>query len=888
MGTMSQHSARRPRLGLFIGEMEHGYSYQGLLWKAALRQARLQGVDLRIFAGHRIYREHQPIFSHSGIYHLAGPDLVDGLILTPTVLGLLDPPACRQLLAGLGNPVAVLVGMELAGYPAVTVDNRAGIRELMDHIGTAHGFRRIACLRGPEGNQEADIRWQEFLDGMARHGLAVDPQLMLQGDFTEYSGTQAMEELEARRGLDLDALVAANDQMALGALQYLQSRGKAVPEDVAVFGFDDIRMSRDNNPPLTTVRQPVEQQMAVAMQGLLDLLAGRPFAGAVLPTSLVLRESCDCAGGRGLQAGAGELYRRLVGLADRPGVADQSSTAGVFAGTPVGTPAAAAGAGATPGRAGFDPRRFKQDIQAVLAGSPSDPDTLNQVLEALQRLVRSGAPAGRPSDSLAGPADQPTGGNSTPGGATRQAGGDPDRSARLDLVLGQLGNASRFAVFNEVTSLYQAAERLNLMIRRFTVSDNLAGLQRQLFRELPAAGIPSFFVGYCPAPGPLPPDEAVHSFGIAAGRLYSGQDRPELLIADFPGSFHCLAARAAPNPDCPAGLQLQPAPDSPPPPGALADWWQALGPGSLVALPLIAADWCLGVVILSISETNALYCHSIQDILANILDRENRLQELIGRNLKERISHLAEERKMKSLNNLAVGIAHEVNTPVGVGITSGSYLERLLQQPADHSSEVTRKTLQDSLECTRLINRSFEKVRLLMTRFRDMALDTGDEGLVPLDLGLIVRTLVESYRPRFAPRGLELQVEGPAQLEILSRVDCISQVLASLVDNVGIHAYPAGGSGQALIRLGSRDNMVVLEVADQGAGMSADTLARIFEPYAFMRREGGGMGISMHIAWNMVVFKLKGSISCESGPGQGTRFTICLPQAGTVAAPGRG
>jgi DNA-binding LacI/PurR family transcriptional regulator len=133
-----------------------------------------------------------------------------------------------------------------------------------------------------------------YRGALAAADLVADPALVVEGDFSEVSGLQAMRDLLARRP-DVDGVFAANDLMAIGALRALRDAGRRVPEEIAVVGFDDSPLSRVTDPPLSTVRQPVEVMGREMAEMLVRLISGTDGAdlqqSAVLPTELVVRAS---------------------------------------------------------------------------------------------------------------------------------------------------------------------------------------------------------------------------------------------------------------------------------------------------------------------------------------------------------------------------------------------------------------------------------------------------------------------------------------------------------------------------------------------------------------------------------------------------------------------
>ncbi|MFE9929547.1 LacI family DNA-binding transcriptional regulator [Streptomyces sp. NPDC005533] len=215
---------------------------------------------------------------------------VDGVLLVSVHAG--DP--LPELLAELGIPT-VISGRRSAAepLPSVDSDNLAGAAEAVRHL-LDRGRRTVATITGPLDVYGAQCRLDGYRQALAAVGRPVDEPLIAVGDFTEDGGRRAMRELLERRP-GLDAVFAASDVMAAGALRELRAAGRRVPHDVALVGFDDSVVARHMDPPLTSVRQPIEEMGRTMAQVLLARIAGETAetaeASVVLPNRLVVRES---------------------------------------------------------------------------------------------------------------------------------------------------------------------------------------------------------------------------------------------------------------------------------------------------------------------------------------------------------------------------------------------------------------------------------------------------------------------------------------------------------------------------------------------------------------------------------------------------------------------
>jgi PAS domain S-box-containing protein len=166
----------------------------------------------------------------------------------------------------------------------------------MDHLVDVHGIRRIAFLKGPEINHEAKARFAAYREALASRGLEEDPSLWIQGDFTRAGAVRALSaHCRGQAKPDFQAVLAANDEMAIGALEALREHGCSVPRDVAIVGFDNIQDAQFVLPSLTTVGQLLIDQGRTAAELAARLARGEAAPPVVvLPARLVLRTSCGC------------------------------------------------------------------------------------------------------------------------------------------------------------------------------------------------------------------------------------------------------------------------------------------------------------------------------------------------------------------------------------------------------------------------------------------------------------------------------------------------------------------------------------------------------------------------------------------------------------------
>jgi len=277
--------------------------YQMGILAGILDAAANAGANVLCFAGGRVPMNSATSARHR-VFQLIGRHNVDALVVLAAALmhevGLSGIRSyCADLIQNL--PYCTF-GVEMEGVPSVVANSKCGMRDLVSHLVDDHGCRRFAFVRGPIANVEAEERFMAFQQGLEAEGIALDPELVAVGDFLAPSGAEAVGRFSRVAGTslkDLDAIVAANDEMAVGVLQALDAKGISVPGSIAVTGFDDEEEARLAPAPLTTVRQSLEKIGRLAANNMLNLAqVGTAPESLVVDTELVVRRSCGCSANR--------------------------------------------------------------------------------------------------------------------------------------------------------------------------------------------------------------------------------------------------------------------------------------------------------------------------------------------------------------------------------------------------------------------------------------------------------------------------------------------------------------------------------------------------------------------------------------------------------------
>lgn len=255
------------------------------------------------------------------------------------------------------------------------------------------------------------------------------------------------------------------------------------------------------------------------------------------------------------------------------------------------------------------------------------------------------------------------------------------------------------------------------------------------------------------------------------------------------------------------------------------------------------------------------------------------------RNLRETQNSLIEAEKLAALGRLVAGVAHEVNNPVGIGLTVASSLERRITRFAEEVArgDLRRSSLTEFIDANRdaasqlvaNLNRAAE----LIQSFKQVAADRNYSDQRVFDLADLTEQVVMSLKPGLRKHKLALTVDCKPHLTMNSYPGPYGQVLTNLLLNSVAHAFPDGQGGAVTIKVqGSGDDHVELLFTDDGVGMTPEVRRRAFDPFFTTRRDQGGTGLGLHIVYSIVTSRLGGRLHLHSEPGQGTRIQIILPR----------
>ncbi len=278
---------------------------------------------------------------------------------------------------------------------------------------------------------------------------------------------------------------------------------------------------------------------------------------------------------------------------------------------------------------------------------------------------------------------------------------------------------------------------------------------------------------------------------------------------------------------------------------------------------------------------NAQAYRAVLDAQASLRTANDELSQTIDE-LHRTQKQLVEKEKMAALGTLVAGVAHEVNTPTGVSLTLATSLNRKTQELTALLQGKTMKysDLQHYLatqdEGLGLIEANLQRIGELVTSFKRVSMDQSMDHRRPFAVKEYIQTVISALGAGLRPGTGQLRLDCPNELELNSYPGAFAQIITNLVSNSMSHGFKNKQVGHIDIRLKTHNQALLLDYRDDGSGMQPQTLEKLFDPFFTTdRQEHTGLG--MHILYNLVTQKLRGSVQCESEPGHGVHFMLHLP-----------
>jgi len=293
----SNEKKKRLHFGVVISALNDFCEFE--IWKGITESASEHDIHLTAYIGsyQMSHFEFDFTMHFATCFKALSESSVDGVVIfASSISQRISEKTMEEYLQWLPPHIPVVsVSHIMDGIPTLLADNEGGMYDATDHL-IKHGKKKIVFVKGPEGHSEGEWRFDGYKRALADNGLEFDKRYVFPGQFSKKSGHDAVAEMFDTRKIEVDAIVAANDATAFGAMDELSKRGIKVPDEIAVIGFDGDRLGSVYIPSLSTVSQDFNGMGRESVETLIQILSGKPMEPIrFVPTELILRQSCGCS-----------------------------------------------------------------------------------------------------------------------------------------------------------------------------------------------------------------------------------------------------------------------------------------------------------------------------------------------------------------------------------------------------------------------------------------------------------------------------------------------------------------------------------------------------------------------------------------------------------------
>lgn len=318
--------------------------------------------------------------------------------------------------------------------------------------------------------------------------------------------------------------------------------------------------------------------------------------------------------------------------------------------------------------------------------------------------------------------------------------------------------------------------------------------------------------------------------------------------------------------------------------GTFAMYYEAPKKPSQRDLEYIEVQANIAAIVFEHKETEALLAKH-QDKLSELVAEKTAKLEVSLADLKNAQRQLIEAEKLAALNELVAGVAHEINTPLGIAVTSISTCEESLKQIIKAFETETLKRsdllrfLNNSKDLQSISMKALSRASEIVRDFKSVAVDLGSNENRKIELQQYIKEIMHTISPHYKRLPIKIEYHVEQKFEFITHPGSLFQIVSNLIQNSIKHGFDGREHGNIWLKatvLPSKKH-VKISVADDGIGMSKNILANIYTPFFTTKRGKGGSGLGLSIVHNLVVKKLQGDIQVNSTLGKGTEFIITLP-----------
>lgn len=797
-----------------------------MLWQGVQNSCVERDCNLLVIIG----RGYNSTFN-SRIYDIVDDKTADGFICWITNYIFPD----EHYFDRFNNSKMVCVTKGYGDHPEIKIPTREGMASLMNHLIEFHKYKKFVFISGPEWHTYAQSRKSVWREILTENGLECgDDRVSSPGPWDRETGKKAVEEIIDQRGFvpgkDVEVLVCASDRIALGVLDECKRRGIRVPEDLVVAGYDNIQEAQGVLPSLTTVSQPFNVQTKVAVDTLIAMIDGNDIPDKLeMKCNLVIGESCGCFTDR---------YSMFYRTADIHTLIEEDIYKQLrLLRSPLSFSAAQKIAECFDEfcKKGDEDLFYSSFMSNIVIRSYDTMDLLHwqDVVTALRMHVELRTP-------------------------------DEFRS-RVSRALHRLR-----VIIDDKFVRFQTTSHLNDLrmmtgLRKFssllTFCNDYESIWGKLTEAAVRIGIPGVWVSL------YIPDDFYKNGGVS--------EKSKLLFSYSGGTTAQLPED---------GIIFRSENILP------YDLWNDDERSTYLLQPLEHGGTAIGFVVFRMGPSDGTIYETIAVSLSSALAGVDLNKELVYRNkviessilkIRDTQAKLVETEKLAALGELVAGVAHEMNTPVGISMTSVTYILDILKDLENairlHDCSSADFYLKKIKEGSELVFDSMKRTTDLIDQFKQLSIDEPLTSIIEFKCDVIFAQLKDTLKKRLTDKNVHLEIECANDIRLYGHPANFFNIIKNLILNSLLHGFESLDSGTIGINCFYEGDDVIVQYSDNGKGMSPDVLTRMFEPFFTTSRGKGGTGLGMHIVYNTLSKQFGGSIASESSPGKGVVFTLRFP-----------
>lgn len=689
---------------------------------------------------------------------------------------------------------SVCLSLEIPGFDFLVVNNYTPIKQMVEHFIREHNKKRFCFIKGPEKHKEAEDRLQGFLDGLLENNIKLNESFIFNGNYSPYSGSEAVKSLLKNNETLPDAIICADDDTALGVYaEFNKNNIDITKENIAISGFDNMDFTRGMEPELTTVDQSLFLQGQAALDMLINKINNKTVEMYSFIPHNIYRASCGCIN-----------ITNEFGMPDLDSIYDSQIP---------------------------ELNEHKSELKKLFFNfiTNSNLDIENKISWYVDLYLDNEYSLVVLSDIIT---------TLTTGVSNKLN----KQQLNLLLLISQKINNKIIVSGNNLRTkdkriYHDTSSELARVIIEIAKCLNFDELNRAINRDYYFIGIKSIMLSF--------PNTKNDKLKSISNKKFIKDKHINMNRKNYYALYHPIYSKFE------KGYGL---------------------------LEVDAHGFEIAEVI-TYQISRAIH------IIELFTELDLKIEELQNsyNKLKETKDLLIESEQLAKLGGLVASFTHELNNPIGIGVTAVTHLDELVKDLKKRFQDnlLTKSELTNHIENTdnvvKIINNNLTKATLLIKGFKQIAVDQSSEAVRKFELGSYINEVIHSLSPMLKKTEHTINVEIASEILIQSYPGVFSQIITNLIQNSLMHGFENITNGIINISIIYNNNNLVITYSDNGCGADTDTLDNMFESYFSTKIDKGGSGLGMAIIKKLITERLSGNITCSSSPGKGITFKITLP-----------